>query len=156
VLLCCLDQHRELLVTAGWLALLLGCLHYDLGEREQAEAARQAAWQAGPGEIVAWLYELAAWFALTEGRYHDVAEYAQAGQQHAGLTSTMLQLVLQQARGQARLNPSSHSQADSPAGHVAAYDFVIICRETTRTTEIETADHGRFLVRRSRLDEPRI
>jgi tetratricopeptide (TPR) repeat protein len=104
---CTLTQHRELLVTAGWLALLLGCLHYDLGEREQAEAARQAAYhaglQAGHGEIVAWSYELAAWFALTEGRYHDVVAYAQAGQGHAGLTNAMVQLVLQQARGQARL-----------------------------------------------------
>ena len=42
-----LAQHRELLVTTGWLALLLGCVHYDLGEREHAEAARQAAYQAG-------------------------------------------------------------------------------------------------------------
>ena len=102
-----LAQHRELLVTIGWLALLLGCVHYDLGEREQAEAARQAAYQAGMqaghGEIIAWSYELAAWFALTEGRYHDVMDYAQAGQQHAGLTNAMIQLVLQQARGQARL-----------------------------------------------------
>jgi transcriptional regulator with XRE-family HTH domain len=103
-----LAQHRELLVTIGWLALLLGCVHYDLGEREQAEAARQAAYQAGlqagHGEIIAWSYEMAAWFALTEGRYHDVADYAQAGQQHAGLTNAMIQLVLQQARGQARLS----------------------------------------------------
>jgi len=102
-----LDQHRELLVTAGWLALLLGCLHFDLGEREQAEAARRAAYhaglQSGHGEIVAWSYELAAWFALTEGRYHDVVAYARAGQAHAGLTNAMVQLVLQQARGQARL-----------------------------------------------------
>jgi len=102
-----LSQHRELLVTAGWLALLLGCLHYDLGRREQAEAARQAAYhaglQAGHGEIIAWSYELAAWFALTEGRYHDVVEYARAGQGHAGLTNAMVQLVLQQARGQAKL-----------------------------------------------------
>ncbi len=102
-----LAQHRELLVTTGWLALLLGCVHYDLGEREQAEAARQAAYQAGlqagHGEIIAWSYEMAAWFALTEGRYHDVVDYAQAGQQHAGLTNAMIQLVLQQARGQARL-----------------------------------------------------
>ena len=104
---CTLAQHRELLVTIGWLALLLGCVHYDLGEREQAEAARQAAYQAGlqagHGEIIAWSYEMAAWFALTEGRYHDVVDYAQAGQQHAGLTNAMIQLVLQQARGQARL-----------------------------------------------------
>jgi transcriptional regulator with XRE-family HTH domain len=102
-----LAQHRELLVTIGWLALLLGCVHYDLGEREQAEAARQAAYQAGlqagHGEIIAWSYEMAAWFALTEGRYHDVIDYARAGQQHAGLTNAMIQLVLQQARGQARL-----------------------------------------------------
>jgi hypothetical protein len=46
---------------------------------------------------------MAAWFALTEGRYHDVVGYAQAGQQHAGLTNAMIQLILQQARGQARL-----------------------------------------------------
>jgi tetratricopeptide (TPR) repeat protein len=102
-----LAQHRELLVTIGWLALLLGCVHYDLGEREQAEAARQAAYQAGlqagHGEIVAWSYEMAAWFALTEGRYQDVVDYARAGQQRAGLTNAMIQLVLQQARGQARL-----------------------------------------------------
>ena len=102
-----LAQHRELLVTIGWLALLLGCVHCDLGEREQAEAARQAAYQAGlqagHGEIIAWSYEMAAWFALTEGRYHDVVDYARAGQQHAGLTNAMIQLVLQQARGQARL-----------------------------------------------------
>lgn len=104
---CTLDQHRELLVTAGWLALLLGCLHYDLREREQAEAARQAAYhaglQTGHGEIIAWSYELAAWFALTEGRYHDVVTYAQAGQAHAGMTNAMVQLALQQARGEARL-----------------------------------------------------
>jgi transcriptional regulator with XRE-family HTH domain len=102
-----LAQHRELLVTIGWLALLLGCVHYDLGEREEAEAARQAAYQAGlqagHGEIIAWSYEMGAWFALTEGRYHDVVDYARAGQQHAGLTNAMIQLVLQQARGQARL-----------------------------------------------------
>lgn len=77
------------------------------GEREQAEAARQAAYhaglQAGHGEIIAWSYELAAWFALTEGRYQDVVAYAQAGQQSAGPSSAMVQLVLQQARGQARL-----------------------------------------------------
>jgi transcriptional regulator with XRE-family HTH domain len=115
-----LAQHRELLVTIGWLALLLGCLHYDLGEREQAEAARQAAYQAGlqagHGEIIAWSYELAAWFALTEGRYDDVVNYAQAGQQHAGLTNAMIQLVLQQARGQARLSERRNVHASLDHG----------------------------------------
>jgi tetratricopeptide (TPR) repeat protein len=117
---CTLAQHRELVVTAGWLALLLGCLHYDLGEREQAEAARQAAYhaglQAGRGEIVAWSYELAAWFALTEGRYHDVVAYAQAGQQHAGLTNAMVQLVLQEARSQARLGERQDAHASLDHG----------------------------------------
>lgn len=116
-----LAQHRELLVTAGWLALLLSCVHYDLGEREQAEAARQAAQQmgqqAGHGEIVAWSYEVAAWFALTEGRYRDVIDYARAGQEHAGLTNATIQLVLQQARGQARLGDrrAVHSGLDHGA-----------------------------------------
>src|SRR5690606_27844112 len=42
-----LDQHRELLVITGWLTALLGCAHYDLGEREDAETARQAAYEMG-------------------------------------------------------------------------------------------------------------
>jgi len=117
-----LRQHRELVVTAGagWLSLLLGCLHYDLGEREEAEAARQAAYhagmQAGHGEIIAWSCELAAWFALTEGRYQDVVGYADAGQQHAGLTNAMVQLVLQQARGLARLGEQGQVRASLDRG----------------------------------------
>ena len=79
---------------AGRRALLLGCVHYGLGEREPAEAARQA----GHGEIIAWSYEMAAWFALTEGRYHEVIDCPRAGQQHAGLTNATIQLVLQQAQ----------------------------------------------------------
>ena len=101
-------------------ALLLGCLHYDLGQREQAETARRAAYhaglQAGHGEIVAWSYELAAWFALTEARYHDVVAYARAGQAHAGLTNAMVQLVLQQARGQARLGAHDDPVASGVRG----------------------------------------
>lgn len=114
------SQGVLLVVTAGWLSLLLGCLHYDLGEREQAEAARQAAYQAGMqaghGEMIAWSYELAAWFALTEGRYQDVVDYADAGQQHAGLTNAMVQLVLQQARGLARLGEQDDVRASLTRG----------------------------------------
>lgn len=40
-----LRQHRELLVAAGWLALLVGCIEYDLGMRAGAEATRVAAGQ---------------------------------------------------------------------------------------------------------------
>ncbi len=78
-----------------------------MAEREPAEAARQAAYQigqqTGSGQLAGWACEMAAWFALTEGRYHDVIDYARAGQQHAGMSSAMVQLVLQEARGRARL-----------------------------------------------------
>jgi tetratricopeptide (TPR) repeat protein len=102
-----LDQHRELLVTAAWMAALLGCVHYDLGEREEAEAARQAAYQwarqAGHGELMAWAFEMSAWFALCEGNYEQLIEFAQAGQQVAGVTNAGVQLALQEAKGWSRL-----------------------------------------------------
>jgi tetratricopeptide (TPR) repeat protein len=102
-----LDQHRELLVITGWLTALLGCIHYDLGEREEAETARRTAYemgrQVGHGELMAWSYEMAAWFALVEGRYHDVVTAARIGQATAGETSAMVQLTLQEARGLARI-----------------------------------------------------
>jgi tetratricopeptide (TPR) repeat protein len=110
-----LDQHRELLVVAAWLAVLLGCLHYDLGEREEAEAARQAAYQwakqAGHGELMGWAFEMSAWFALVEGRYEQLIEFAQAGQAIAGTGSAGVQLILQEAKGWSRLG--DHKQADT-------------------------------------------
>jgi hypothetical protein len=102
-----LAQHRELLVQAGWLSALLGCVHYDLGQVEDAEAARQAAAQmgreAGDDELRAWSFEMAAWFALVEGRYEAVVDVARAGQQVAGPGSALVQLTLQEAKGHARL-----------------------------------------------------
>ncbi|GAA3134473.1 hypothetical protein [Streptosporangium carneum] len=102
-----LDQHRELLVITGWLTALLGCVHYDLGEREEAETARRTAYemgrQVGHGELMAWAYEMSAWFALVEGRYEDVVIAARTGQAVAGHSSAMVQLTLQEARGLARI-----------------------------------------------------
>jgi tetratricopeptide (TPR) repeat protein len=102
-----LDQHRELLVIAGWMAALLGCVHYDVGEWEEAEAARQAAYQwarqAGHGELMGWAFEMSAWFALVEGNYEQLIESAQAGQQVAGVTNAGVQLTLQEAKGWSRL-----------------------------------------------------
>ncbi|MEU0571555.1 hypothetical protein ABZ297_40015 [Nonomuraea sp. NPDC005983] len=102
-----LAQHRELLVITGWLTALLGCVHYDLGEREEAETARRAAYdmghQVGHGELMGWAHEMSAWFALVEGRYEDVVTAARMGQAVAGTSSAMVQLTLQEARGLARI-----------------------------------------------------
>jgi len=110
-----LSQHRELLVAAGWLAVLLGCLHYDQGEREEAEAARQAAYQwarqAGHAELMGWAYEMSAWFALVDGRYEQLIEFGEAGQAVAGAGSAGVQLTLQEAKGWSRLG--DHQQAEA-------------------------------------------
>ncbi|RBQ19567.1 hypothetical protein DP939_12505 [Spongiactinospora rosea] len=109
-----LDQHRELLVITGWLTALLGCVHFDLGEREEAETARRAAYemgrQVGHGELIGWSHEMSAWFALSEGRYEDVVTAARTGQAAAGTSSAMVQLALQEARGLARIG--DRRQAD--------------------------------------------
>lgn len=116
-----LTQHRELLVAAAWLAVLLGCLHYDQGEREEAEAARQAAYQwakqAGHAELMGWAYEMSAWFALVDGRYEQLIEFAQAGQAVAGAGSAGVQLTLQEAKAWSRLG--DHKQAEAALGRGA-------------------------------------
>lgn len=102
-----LDQHRELLVRAGWDALLLGCVAYDIGDRLAADQARRMAYrlgdQAGHGQIMAWSYELGAWYALVEGRYRDAVELSERGLQHAGESSAAVQLTVQASHGYARL-----------------------------------------------------
>lgn len=117
-----LRQHRELLVHAGWLAALLGCVHYDLGEREHAEAARQAAYrfgkEAGHGELMGWAYEMSAWFALVVGRYEDVLDAARQGQRVAGMGSALVQLILQEAKGNARLGYAKEARAALEHGRV--------------------------------------
>jgi transcriptional regulator with XRE-family HTH domain len=110
-----LAQHRELLVTAGWLAALLACTCYDAGDTQAAEAARvmtrQFGAQAGHGELVAWSFEIAAYFALVEGRYRDTVALSEAGAAHAGGTSAAVQLALQAARGYARMGDPQARQA---------------------------------------------
>jgi hypothetical protein len=71
-----LRQHCEILVFAGWVALLVGCVEYDTGNRHAAETTRQAAlslgMEADHGEIIAWAHEMRAWINLTPGDYHGV------------------------------------------------------------------------------------
>jgi len=65
--------------------------------------ARSLGEEAGHNEIVAWSCELAAWFALVEGRHADAVRWAQAGADRAGQTGAAVQLSLQAARGYAQL-----------------------------------------------------
>jgi tetratricopeptide (TPR) repeat protein len=102
-----IGQHRRLLVVAGWMTALLGCVHYDMQEPEEAEAARKVAQrmakEAEEPELLAWTYEMAAWFALVENRYEDVIESAVTGLAVKDSGSVGVQLHLQEAKGYARL-----------------------------------------------------
>ena len=78
-----LKQHREILVLAGWVALLVGCVEYDTGNRQAAETTRQAALSLGTeadhAEIQGWAHEMRAWINLTSGDYHGVIAAARPG-----------------------------------------------------------------------------
>jgi hypothetical protein len=102
-----LGQHRDVLNAAGWLTLLIGRLEYDTGQERPAETTRVAALQLGkeadnPG-VVAWAHEMRAWFALTHGRYREVIEAAQAGQDATPGRSVAVQLLGQEAKAWARM-----------------------------------------------------
>jgi transcriptional regulator with XRE-family HTH domain len=102
-----LAQHREVLVLAGWLTLLIGCVEYDSGLRHQAETTRRAALSMGTEtdntEISAWAHEIRAWMALTTGDYHGVAAAAQHGLEAAPHHGVAVQLAAQEAKAWARL-----------------------------------------------------
>jgi hypothetical protein len=102
-----LRQHRELLVQAGWIALLLGCVEYDTGDRHTAETTRQAALSLGAeadhGDIQAWAHEMRAWMALTSGDYHGVIAAAQSGTIVAPHSGVSVQLAAQEAKAWARI-----------------------------------------------------
>lgn len=102
-----LAQHREVLVRAGWLALLVGCLEYDLDARTAAEGTRRAALtlgqEAGHGEIQAWAEEMRAWFALTSGDYHGVVAAARSGLNAESNAGVAVQLMAQEAKAWAHL-----------------------------------------------------
>jgi transcriptional regulator with XRE-family HTH domain len=102
-----LTQHREVLVLAGWLALLVGCVEYDSQNLRAAGATRKAAaalgQEAGHAEIMAWAQEMSCWFALTQGRYRQVIEAARAGHLMAPHEAVSVQLAGQEAKAWARL-----------------------------------------------------
>ena len=170
-----LAQHRELLVLAGRLAALLAWARYGAGDRPAARAAcrmaRQFAEQAGHGEQAAWSLEIAAWFALVEGRYADTAALAEAGMEHAGITSAGVQLALQSARGYARMGDSRAQAAlragravldrlpepSQPGNHfafdAAKFEFYVGTILTwVGTDDAAAEEHARYVVTSAGLD----
>ncbi|MFF4821199.1 XRE family transcriptional regulator [Kitasatospora sp. NPDC001309] len=102
-----LAQHREVLALAGWLALLVGCVEYDMGDRRAAESTRRAALSLGAeaehAEIQGWAHEMRAWFAITAGDYRGVIAASNAGIEVAPHQGVAVQLAAQEAKAWARL-----------------------------------------------------
>jgi hypothetical protein len=102
-----LAQHREVLVLAGWVALLVGCVDYDLGRGTAAEATRRAALSLGHeadhAGILGWGAEMAAWFALTQGNYRGALAAVESAVTTTQRIGVGVQLAAQQAKAWARI-----------------------------------------------------
>ncbi|ALG14902.1 hypothetical protein AOZ06_19535 [Kibdelosporangium phytohabitans] len=114
-------RDRELLVQAGWLTLLAGCVEYDTGRYPRAERSRRAAarlgQETGHGEITAWSFEMSAWFALTRGDVAAVGPLAQAGMETAPHSSVAVQLAAQAAKAAARMGDANEVDRLLEHGH---------------------------------------
>jgi transcriptional regulator with XRE-family HTH domain len=115
-------QRRDTLELAGWLALLVGCLEYDMGDRRASEATRQSALslgqEVGSAGILGWAHEMKAWFALTSGDYRGVVAAAQAGQTASGSHSVGVQLIAQEAKAWARMGRQGEMEDALERGRV--------------------------------------
>jgi len=116
-----LDQHRDLLVIAGWLMLLIGCLEYDSGMPSAAETTRLGAVHLGQEadhtEIMAWAHEMAAWIAHTRHDLVATVAAARAGQEFARGASVAVQLIAHEARALARMGDEREVHAALERGH---------------------------------------
>jgi transcriptional regulator with XRE-family HTH domain len=167
------SQQRELLTQAGWLALLVGCLEFDLGRSEQAERSRLAAFhfgtEADQPRIVAWAHEMTAWFAESTGDDDTVIRATRAGQQVAGGSDVAVQLAGKEAEVLARRGDHAGAREvlerarqwmdalpypDSPGNHFnidpAKFDKVIM-RVSRLLGDYDQADlHAEQMIRSGR------
>ena len=124
-----LQAHSELLTATGWLALLVGCIEYDMGLRTAAEVTRAAAQKLGEeadsAEIVGWSYEMSAWFALTQNRYRDVLAAASAAQRQSRNHAVVVQLVAQEAKALARIGNATEVRKKLDEGHELLESFPV-------------------------------
>lgn len=102
-----LSQHREVVALAGYLALLVGCVEYDMGAKMAAESSRKAALTLGQeadnSEIIGWAHEMQAWYCLTLGDYQGAILASNAGEAAAPQHAVTVQLSAQRAKAWARL-----------------------------------------------------
>jgi tetratricopeptide (TPR) repeat protein len=115
-----LSQHREMLVQAGWIALLIACVEYDTGNRQAAETTRRAALSLGTeadhGDVIAWAHEIRAWINLTSGDYHGVIASARAGIEAAPHHAVAVQLATQEAKAWARMGDRRQTEVALDGG----------------------------------------
>jgi len=115
-----LPQHREVLSLAGLVALLVGCVENDMGDRRAAEATRRSALalgtEADDRRVIGWAHEMTAWFRLTDGDYPGVVAAADAGISAAGDRDVSVQLLGQKAKAYARVGDRRHLETTLEAG----------------------------------------
>jgi tetratricopeptide (TPR) repeat protein len=115
-----LVQHQEILTQAGWVALVLGCLEYDMGKRAESEATRRAALslgeESGNAHVIGWAHEMRAWFALTQGNYRGAIVASQAGEQATSSSGVTVQLMAQRAKAWARMGDRRQVEVALDAG----------------------------------------
>jgi transcriptional regulator with XRE-family HTH domain len=110
-----LREHQRLLVTGGWLSLLVATCLIDLHRDDAAAAhlrtAAQLARETGHAELAAWCLETRAWQMLTAGDYQRAAQLAQAGQRLAPRGgSAHIQATAQEGRAWARLKSPARTR----------------------------------------------
>jgi hypothetical protein len=124
-----LAQHRELLVLAGWLSALIACTCYDTGDAVAARTAcrmtRQFGSQAAHAVLVAWSFEIAAWFALVESGCPETVALSEAGLERAGVKNTRVQLSLQASRTRLDRLPPPEQHGDHFVFDGAKYEFYV-------------------------------
>lgn len=103
-----LAQHRDILALSGKVALLVGCVEYDMGRAGPAEKTRRAALslgeESGDVDTIGWAHEMSAWYALTKGDYRAAVAATQTGLAAVGPThSVVVQLNAHRAKAWARM-----------------------------------------------------
>ena len=141
-----LNQHREILTLAGWIALLIACVEYDSGDRQAAETTRKGALSLGTeadhAEIKAWAHEIRAWIDLTTGNYHGVV--ARGAHRHRGRSAPQ------------RGHPALGARSESMGTHRGPQEYGSRARQGTQASRSHAIPRQPRPPLRRRPDEVRL